>query len=123
MITRSVAWHYEFYILLLLLSNYIFLHLSTVIYRVPTGRSKIFQEAVVQPSVSTDGNFLTMAFFLAISEVPGKRLEAAWSFILTTHCPGWANGQRVSNPNIMPKNAQNANKCIQSASLRIKTMP
>ena len=96
-------------------SFYIFLHLSTVIYHVPTGRSKIFQEAVVQPSVSTDGNFLTMAFFLAISEVPGKRLEAAWSFILTTHCPGL--GKRPTSVKSQ-HHAQKCRKCQKNASNR-----
>ena len=104
-------------------SNYIFLHLSTVIYRVPTGRSKIFQEAVVQPSVSTDGNFLTMAFFLAISEVPGKRLEAAWSFILTTHCPGLGKRPTSVKSQHHAQECRKCQKCIQSPSLRIKTMP
>ena len=103
-----------FYFCFLITSFYIFLQSSTVF---PTGRSKIlvFQEAVVQPSVSTDGNFLTMAFFLAISEVPGKRLEAAWSFILTTHCPGL--GKRPTSVKSQ-HHAQKCRKCQQNASNR-----
>ena len=93
------------------------LHLSTSFY-IFLQSSTVFQLDDPRSSKRRWCNpvFLqTATFWRWRSSWPSQRyLESAWKPLGASFwrhiAPGWANGQRVSNPNIMPKNAENAKK-------------